>query len=238
MTRTAVILAAGRGGRLNHHTDAQPKCLVRVAGRPLIDYVLTAVANAGLDRAVLVVGYHGEQVQDFVGDGARYGLQIAYAWNPDHSTGNAASFVSALSLTRSEPFVLMMSDHLCSASLLRSFIASAAGRTAIAVDRSTYTPAFVAEATKVALAGDNAIDIGKQIEPWDALDTGFSHWAGGFELNGGPRQGELAVLMTQLARHGAMAACDVSGHFWCDIDTEEDICIAEALLRADEHRLD
>jgi MurNAc alpha-1-phosphate uridylyltransferase len=232
------VLAAGRGGRLNHHTEEQPKCLVHVAGRPLIDYVLTAIAAAGISNVVLVVGYHGEQVQAFVEDGSRYGLRIEYAWNKDYTTGNAASFACALPLMRGEPFLLMMSDHLCSASLLRTFIEGTAGRTAIAVDRAAHGASFVAEATKVALVNGTVVDIGKGIASWDALDTGFSYWASGFELDGAPRQGELAALMHRFAQNGGMAACDVSGHFWHDIDTEEDICMAEALLRADERRLD
>ncbi|MDZ4279117.1 MAG: hypothetical protein U1B78_08260, partial [Dehalococcoidia bacterium] len=69
------------------------------------------------------------------------------------------------------------------------------------------------------------------------IDTGFSHWAPGAFTAGadGAPHGELAALMARLARtDGGLAACDVTGHFWLDIDTEDDIRLAERLLRFEE----
>lgn len=240
MTHKAVVLAAGRGGRLERRTDGCSKCLVTVAGRPLLDYVLNSIAGAGIRDVVLVVGYHGEQVEAFAGNGERYGLCVDYAWNRDHTKGNASSLWRALPLAEGEPFLLTMGDHLCSASLLRAFLDRADGRTAIAVDHSPLEPAREAEATKVALRDGLAIDLGKQLDQWDAVDTGFSHWAAGaLAAVEPPFEGELAALMSRIARsEGGLAACDISGDFWLDIDTEDDLRRAEEQLRSDEHLLD
>ena len=240
MTKKAIVLAAGRGGRLQRRTDGHAKCLVPVAGRPLIHHVLTSLAEAGLSEAVVVVGYRGEQLEADLGDGQRFGIRLRYVWNRDYTLGNASSLWRALPIVGREPFLLVMGDHLCSATLLRTFLAGIDGGSAIAIDRSDLGEERTAEATKVALVDGQVVDIGKELERWDALDTGFSHWAAGAfaPVTDALPEGELSFLMAGLARNGGgLAARDVSGHFWLDIDTEEDLRLAERLLQADEDRL-
>ncbi len=240
MTNKAVVLAAGRGGRLERRTDGCAKCLVEVAGRPLIHYVLTSLAKAGLSEVVLVLGHCGEQVEANLRDGERFGIKLHYVWNRDYTKGNASSFWRALPIVSGEPFLLSMADHLCSATLLRTFLDSVDGRSAVAIDRSDLGPERTAEATKVALVDGLVIDMGKELERWNAVDTGFSHWAAGaFAASGDtPPEAELAAVMATMARNeGGLAACDVSGHFWLDIDTEDDLRLAERLLQADAGRL-
>ncbi len=240
MTNKAVVLAAGRGGRLERRTDRHAKGLVQVAGRPLIHYVLTALAQAGVREVVLVVGYHGEQLQADLGDGRRFGLKLHYVWNQDHTLGNANSLWRALPLVKNEPFLLVMGDHLCDPSLLHTLLAGADGHSMLAIDRSVLDDEQTAEATKVALVDGQVVDISKQLERWDAFDTGFSYWAPGAfaSVADTPQNGELAVLMARLARNGTgLEARDISGHFWMDIDTEDDLRQAERLLQANGHHL-
>ena len=56
-TPTAIILAAGRGSRMRELTDTKPKCLLELAGRPLLHWQLDALRDAGVERIVLVRGY-------------------------------------------------------------------------------------------------------------------------------------------------------------------------------------
>lgn len=241
MTRKAVVLAAGRGDRLERLTDECAKCLVLVAGRPMIHYVLTSLARAGVGEAVLVVGYCGEQVERELGDGGKFGLKLHYAWNREYALGNASSLWRALPLVAGEPFLLVMADHLCSASLLKTFLDQLDGRSAIAVDRSDLGQERIEEATKVALNDSLVMDLGKGLARWDAVDTGFSHWAAGAfgPASDAPAEGELAALMTRIARtEGGLTAGDVGGHFWLDVDTEQDLRLAERLLASDERLLD
>ena len=58
--KVAVVMAAGKGTRMNSEL---PKVLVPVCGRPMIDYVLDALAAAGIDRTIVVVGYRADDVQ-------------------------------------------------------------------------------------------------------------------------------------------------------------------------------
>src|SRR5438874_1316665 len=62
----AVIPVAGAGTRLRPHTHTQPKVLLHVAGKPMLAYILDDLAALGICRVVLIVGYMGEQVREFV----------------------------------------------------------------------------------------------------------------------------------------------------------------------------
>ena len=64
----AVILAAGRGSRLQSETDARPKCLTEVGGRTLLEHQLELLFDAGIQRVCVVAGYQAQAVQDAVGD--------------------------------------------------------------------------------------------------------------------------------------------------------------------------
>ncbi len=65
--KQAVILAAGRGMRLNGASNGTPKCLIEVGGRTLIERQLDALDEVGIERACVVVGYKGDDVRAAVG---------------------------------------------------------------------------------------------------------------------------------------------------------------------------
>ena len=69
MTRRAIIIAAGRGSRLSHHTDDRPKCMVEVDGASILEHQLSAYRTHGVDDFHLVRGYRAE---DIVVPGATY----------------------------------------------------------------------------------------------------------------------------------------------------------------------
>jgi NDP-sugar pyrophosphorylase family protein len=72
------ILAGGKATRMGRLTAARPKFLLDVAGRPFADHQLSWLADAEVDRVVLCVGHLGEEIRDFVDDGSRWGLTVAY----------------------------------------------------------------------------------------------------------------------------------------------------------------
>jgi len=75
----AIILAGGRGTRLRSVVSDRPKPLAEVAGRPFVEWLLLALRTQGVQRAVLATGYKGEMVEAHFGDGARLGMEMAYA---------------------------------------------------------------------------------------------------------------------------------------------------------------
>lgn len=91
----SVLLCAGAGKRLRPLTDSIPKALVPVAGRPIVDYHLEAWRAAGVHRVVLVTGYREDQVREHVGNGARYGLRVAYVTQSEPRGSGDALLVAA-----------------------------------------------------------------------------------------------------------------------------------------------
>lgn len=74
----ALVIAGGKGERLRPLTEDRPKPMVEVAGRPIIDYHLRWLAAQGVTHAVLLCGYQAQIIQDYCGDGRRWGLHILY----------------------------------------------------------------------------------------------------------------------------------------------------------------
>lgn len=79
MSARALILAAGRGERMRPLTDATPKPLLPVRGRPMIEWHLLALARAGVHEVVINTAWLEEQFPAALGDGSRWGLQIRYS---------------------------------------------------------------------------------------------------------------------------------------------------------------
>jgi dTDP-glucose pyrophosphorylase len=74
----AVILAAGRGKRMRELTNEIPKPMVLVREKPVVQYIIEGLRDAGIEKVLLVVGYRKEIVIDHFGDGSGIGLQIEY----------------------------------------------------------------------------------------------------------------------------------------------------------------
>jgi UDP-N-acetylglucosamine diphosphorylase/glucosamine-1-phosphate N-acetyltransferase len=75
----AIILAGGEGQRLKPFTRLRPKVMLSIANKPILRYIVDALAQAGLRHIVLVVGYRREEIQDYFGSGKKFGVDISYA---------------------------------------------------------------------------------------------------------------------------------------------------------------
>ena len=106
----AVLLAAGEGVRLLPLTATRPKHLIKVAGKPILQYCLEAVKNAGLNEVIIVTHYMGEAIRQYFGSGEELGLQISYVEQKAVlGTGNAASVAEPFV---EDDFVLIYGDLL------------------------------------------------------------------------------------------------------------------------------
>jgi N-acetyl-alpha-D-muramate 1-phosphate uridylyltransferase len=108
--RVAMILAAGRGERMRPLTDQTPKPLLRVHGQPLIERHVIALAGAGIERIVINLAWLGSQIRDYLGDGGRYGIPIAYSEETPQALETAGGIVRALPLLRPGPFAVVNGD--------------------------------------------------------------------------------------------------------------------------------
>ena len=106
----AIILAAGMGKRLKHLTENNTKCMVRVNGVSIIERTLAILDKKGLSRIVLVVGYKGQGLIDFVGT-LNIHTPLVYVWNYDYErTNNIYSLSLAKDYLCSEDTLLLESD--------------------------------------------------------------------------------------------------------------------------------
>jgi len=234
-----VILAAGDGTRLAPLTLAQPKPLVRVLGRPLLDYTLDAFVAANICDLILVVGYKEEQIRDWVGDGRRYGARVTYVSNPDYELENATSLYAARAAIAGNVFVLAMADHMISPRILGALCARDERRDTLCIDRRATRAPQLDDATRVWVGARNFVRrIGKGLVSWNAVDTGvFLFTPAIFDAidavrAAGNSNPNLSESVTWLIEQGAgLRACDVSGAWWTDVDALEDLRNVEAELK-------
>jgi len=105
----AMILAAGKGERMRPLTLHTPKPLVRAGGVPLIEYHLRALKEAGVHEVVINHAWLGQQIEDYLGDGERYGLRIAYSPEGEPLETGGGIF-RALPLLGDQPFMVVNGD--------------------------------------------------------------------------------------------------------------------------------
>ena len=108
----AMILAAGRGNRMRPLTDACPKPLLKVRGRALIVWQITALVRAGITDIVINHAHLGQMIEDTLGDGSRYGASIVYSAEGT-ALETAGGIAKALPLLGDEPFVTVSGDIYC-----------------------------------------------------------------------------------------------------------------------------
>ncbi|MCU0760352.1 MAG: nucleotidyltransferase family protein [Steroidobacteraceae bacterium] len=106
----AMILAAGRGERMRPLTDATPKPLLRVGGRPLIEWHLVALARAGVREVVVNHAWLGAQIVAALGDGTRFGLAIRYSDEGEQALETGGGIFKALPWLGPGPFVVVNGD--------------------------------------------------------------------------------------------------------------------------------
>ena len=103
------ILAGGFATRMRPLTKNLPKVLLEVAGKPFIAYQLNLIRREGITRVVLCVGFKGEMIQDFVGDGTCFGLKVAYSSDYPRLLGTGGALRKALPHLGPE-FLVMYGD--------------------------------------------------------------------------------------------------------------------------------
>ena len=106
-----VLLAAGRGTRMRDLTEALPKPMLQVRGKPVLQHILEGLRDAGLTHFLIVVGWRAEVVRAFFGDGSNLGVRIEYATQTvQDGTGKVVELARAFA--GSDPFVLSYGDIL------------------------------------------------------------------------------------------------------------------------------
>ena len=119
----AIILAAGMGRRLGEHTKNHTKCMVSVNGVRLIDRLLGQLSELSLRRVIIVVGYKGKELRDYIGNRYDNRLTIEYAENPIYDkTNNIYSLSLVKQQLQEDDTLLIESDLIFSDSLFKMLL--------------------------------------------------------------------------------------------------------------------
>ncbi len=219
----AVILAAGYGRRLYPLTENKPKSLLRVAGKELLLRHLQLLKDSGVNDFITVTNnMYKKAIEKFL---SRYDYKVQIVINPEPERGNASSLYFAKDYVE-DKFVVVMSDHIYE----RAFVEEAVKGKGLIVDELGRF-VDVEEATKVLCVNGRVAEIGKNIDKWNCYDTGFFVMDRSiFETLEKLMDEKRVVEMSELIRKHKLECTYVSGLFWMDVDTQEDLKKANSII--------
>ena len=120
--RTAVILAAGRGKRMNPLTKVIPKPMLHIAGCPLLERVILMLREAGIRHVVLVVGYLHKQIMSYFKRGEKWGVKIQYSIQRDQLGMADALKTTRAFLKEESHFLVCAADILVTPAFVKHLI--------------------------------------------------------------------------------------------------------------------
>ncbi len=111
--KTAVIIAGGKGTRLEEHTEDLPKPLIPIGGRPILERIIEWLKENGVERVIIGVAYKKEMVKNYFGDGGEFGIKITYTEH-DENGGTEDAFKTAIEQSgiEDENFYAMNGDQI------------------------------------------------------------------------------------------------------------------------------
>ena len=113
-----IILAAGEGQRLRPLTKNMPKVMIPVGNKPILQYVIEAMAKSGIREISIVVGYHSEKVRQYFGNGGNFGVKIHYVMQ-EKQLGTSHALHQART---DDDFILVAGDNIISEECLKGLI--------------------------------------------------------------------------------------------------------------------
>ncbi len=226
MIDTAILLAAGEGSRLRSAAPLKPLCTV--GDRSLLAHALDGLAEAGLRRAVVVLGYEADQIEAHL---AAHPTPLPVETvRTDFRKPNGSSVLAAEPLVAGEETLLAMCDHLVEPELYRRMAhAGASGGARLAIDRGIDSDwVDLEDVTRVQTSGERIVAIGKGLAPYDCFDTGvFAIGPALFEALRRLEAPSLTEGMRVLAHEQLAFTTDCSDLRWIDIDDQVALDMAE-----------
>lgn len=162
MNMKGVILAAGKGSRLNGTAGDKPKCLVEAGGMTLLDRQIRALRGAGIDEVVVVVGCQADRVR------AAAGPAVTYVENARFSETNSLYSLWTARALLCEGFVVLNCDVLFHPALLDDLLATHQDAALLIDYRRAGDPPYGDEEMKVKVRSGRVVDISKTMAAGDA----------------------------------------------------------------------
>ena len=231
MIRTAVLLAAGEGSRLRDSAPVKP--LAHVNGEPLIAHALHGLAQAGIARVAVVLGYEAEAVAAYLGTRA-WPVALEHALVGDWRLPNGVSALAGLARVGA-PALLAMCDHLVDPALYARLAQTGAGAgLTLGIDRRLDDPAVdLDDVTRVSTRGDRIMRIGKGLTEYDAFDTGVfavgAPFVAALRSLSSPSVSQAVSLLAVEGRAGVAECSDLR---WIDVDDTPALRNAERVFAA------
>ncbi len=235
----AVILSAGQGKRLKPFTDDRPKCLVPVNGRPVLDWQLSALADAGVTHATVITGFGAGSVEAFTNINAAP-LSVECVYNPFYAVSDniGTLWIARNYLTGNS--LLINGDTLIDPRIIRKVIAEATAPVTVTIDHKEQ---YDSDDMKVRCNGTDLSAIGKTLEaPVDGESIGLIR----LQKDGadilrqtldnvlrtpdGLRLWYLSVIDT-LAKQNRVGTVSITGLPWAEIDFPADLTKASKIIQ-------
>jgi choline kinase len=229
-----IVLAAGRGSRLDPLTRELPKTLLPIAeGRTILDLILTNLSEIGVQQVAIVVGHQSDKLASTRTTFAqRYGLSIELIPNDHIEWNNAYSLLQAQGLFDDE-FILVNGDTLHTPAVERALLeADAPGSVVIAVD---FSQTLDIEQMKVVVTDTRVENISKELHP----ATSHGEYAGvalfrpaaadevvsALEetIKVDPTRYYEDALQLAITRGLCVTACDIGRGAWIEVDDHQDL---------------
>lgn len=155
-----MILSAGQGSRLLPHTQDLPKCLLDLAGRPMLGWQLKALAEAGIPEAVVVTGFRSDLVEEALPRLAPPGMRVRTLFNPFYKVADNLGTCWMARQELSGPVLVLNGDTLISSAIVARLLESPAAQITVTIDRK---PAYDDDDMKVIAGGERLQAIGKKL---------------------------------------------------------------------------
>ncbi|MEQ8355225.1 MAG: phosphocholine cytidylyltransferase family protein [Kiloniellaceae bacterium] len=238
----ALIIGAGQGRRLLPLTEIEPKALLEVGGKSLLEWQVESLIACGIQEIVVLAGFNLAAVERTLEIFARRWPEVRFrtVYNPFYSVADNLATCWMARHEMAGDFLLMNSDTLFSRPVLETLLASAPAPISLAVD---HKPKYDDDDMKVELQGTRLTDIGKKLpaERVQGESIGMLYFRGV-----GPdrftaaleaamldpaavRQWYLSVIAA-LAPQIEIQAVTISGHDWCEIDYPVDVQAARRMV--------
>ncbi len=240
-----IILSAGQGRRLRPLTEETPKCLLPVRGaEPVLEVQLRALAEAGVEEAVVFTGFGADQVEDYLATRPPDGIRVTTIYNPFYAVSDNLATCWLAREQMQDEFMILNGDTLFEPSVARRLLAAAEAPLTLAVNKKA---AYDDDDMKVSLKeGSRLVAVGKTLDARivDGESIGFML----FRKDGGAGFREIldrvmrepdAVkrwylsAVNELAQTLRVAALPITGLWWGELDSPADLAQLRDALNDD-----
>jgi len=231
----ALIIAAGNGTRMQPVSRGRHKSLMNLLGLKIIERVILGAKEAGIFEFVIVTGYKAKELRESIGDGSRFGISITFVHNNNWEKANGISVFKAKDYFK-ENFILLMSDHVFDWKTLLKLkrIKLKKDECALGIDKNLDSVLDIDDTTKVFIKNSKITSINKNLDIYNAYDTGMflcsPYVFKILEKTIGEGKNSLTNAMSILASERKLRPFNIKEKFWSDCDTYADIKFAEKKL--------